>query len=598
MTVTSEDKAKKPKNYLSNVWSDNLFRVFFFILAFKLSLFTFIIDLNIESFCPAFGAILMSMVCSTILSKKANRFAYLFVLDSLCSLLFFSHSLYLKYFGDFASFYQLTYMSQLTAVSGTVTSMLGIELLFGVDLIFLPLIFFGKRIAGGSKASGKARTLLIAALIGILFNIGPLTLYRRSSDHFESILYRRDFVQQMGIVNYQVADAYYFFSSAIGRAIVADDDIQAVEEWRRKRSKEIAENSFTGIGKGMNVIFLQVESLQNFVIGRSYKGIEIAPNLNRVVEQGIYFPKIFDQTAAGNSSDATYLVNTSLYPSRRSAASFLYPHNRFDSLPKILKKHHYESAAMEAFISSFWNNAVFDKTLGFNHQFYENDYQMTEMIGWGLSDKAFFLQSLDKIEKLNTPFYALLRTLSTHSPFIDITGDIDPFPLGDLDGQEIGYYIRAMHYIDSIIGDFIGGLSSAGLNGNTIVIIYGDHRARISMEGLRQLGVTEDEEMRKIPLILVIPGIQDGIKIDRTGGLIDVAPTICNILGIDIRGGFFMGHDLLSDGSGYVIFRDGSFVGDNEVMNETRAGEELKLSDLILEKDMIPLIGGNDKVTP
>jgi phosphoglycerol transferase MdoB-like AlkP superfamily enzyme len=350
-------------------------------------------------------------------------------------------------------------------------------------------------------------------------------------------------------------------------------------------------NELRDIGQGMNLIIIQVESMQNFVINNKFHGKEITPNLNALARKGIYFNNIYDQASYGNSADATLLVNTSLYPSRKGAACFLYAENCFDSLPKVLKDDGYTTAAMHANVKQFWNSEVFEKSLGFEYQFYKDDYLMVDKLGWGLSDKAFFSQSIEKIKVLRPPFYAFLRTLSTHGPFDQFSsGDIDNYPLFELDGKISGYYLRAMHYVDAAIGSFLAALSENNLLSNTIIIIYGDHRAHFSDADLLKIGILDPNENKKIPLIIHIPKRRQGEERHTIGGLIDVAPTIFNIMGIDISKRYFFGKDLAESKNSFVIFRDGSYFPPDNAIDGITAQKELRLSDIILEKDLIPLL--------
>jgi lipoteichoic acid synthase len=151
----------------------------------------------------------------------------------------------------------------------------------------------------------------------------------------------------------------------------------------------------------------------------------------------------------------------------------------------------------------------------------------------------------------------------------------------------MGDYIRSMHYLDSAIGDFLEELSKASLLSRTVIVIYGDHRARLPVADLKSIGVEDLREENKIPLIISIPHRHRQEACHTIGGLVDVTPTLCNILGIDISGKFFLGKDLGNNGPGYAIFRDGSFISPDGTIDAARAREELKLNDLILEKNVL-----------
>jgi lipoteichoic acid synthase len=149
-----------------------------------------------------------------------------------------------------------------------------------------------------------------------------------------------------------------------------------------------------------------------------------------------------------------------------------------------------------------------------------------------------------------------------------------------------------MHYLDSSIGNFLQELTDADLLSRTIIVVYGDHRARLSDEDLRRIGIAGMEERSKIPLIVSIPGRNKQDRQRTIGGLVDVTPMLCNILGIDISDKFFLGKDLGRNGKGYAIFRDGSFISPDETIDGARAEEELRLNDLILEKNVLGVMEG------
>lgn len=581
-------KMKKLGYYLSIAYYDVTFRLFFIILVLKFILFTYIGRIGIDGFLPAFGAVLITLSFSLIIKNNFIKYLYLFFLNCSYSIILFSHSLYLKYFDDFASIYNLVHIYQLPSITDSIIKMVGKEFFFIIDILFLPLLFLLKP-KNDFSSWERIKVSAILLLLGLYCNINPLISYIMTNDNIKSILDRHIYVGYAGIINYQIADIHNFLTIERGKTRVTKDEINLVEGWKRRHGRLKKENDLSGMGKGMNLIVIQVESLQNFVIEKKYNGIEITPNLNRLAREGIYFRNIYDQAADGNSSDATLLANTALYPARKGAASFLYAGNLIDSLPKVLKENGYTTAAMHAYYKSYWNSAMFEKALGFEHQYYKDNYTMTDIIGWGLSDKAFFSQSFKKLKGLPTPFYAFLRTLSTHGPFDYVTRDIDNFPLHELEGELIGNYLRSMHYVDSAIGEFLQKLSGYNLDSNTVIVIYGDHRARLSEPELRRIGISDMSEIRKVPLIINLPNRKEKDERDTIGGLIDVTPSICNILGIDVSDKFFIGKDLGGRDS-FAVFRNGSYIFEGDFITKTLAQQQLVVSDLILERDIIRLI--------
>lgn len=584
----------KNKYALSIALHDIPFRIFFYILIAKSVLFIYISYKGDITFCkfllsflPSFGTILAFLSISLCFKNTVSKFTYLFFLNLTLSILFMTHSLYFRYFDDFASFYHINQIKMLGPISHAIISMIGKEMLFFVDFLFFPfLLLWFKKQKLPNITLGWIKGLSFSLLLGLFFNI-PFLWFSSN----KTVPERKRLVRLTGIITYQVFDAYSYIRTETEKKYITQADIKLAKDFFKK-SPDATKNDFTGIGKGFNLIIIQVESLQNFVIGMRWNGHEVAPNLNRLTEKGTHFDNIYDQTWAGNSADATFLSNCSIFPSRRGVVSFLYTQNSFYCLPKILRENGYTTLTMHGFTSSYWNRKIFEKSLGFEHQFCEDAYSMEDHLGWGLSDRAFFSQSADKIEKAQLPFYALLVTLSTHIPFDDVIAKIDNYPLGKIEGKLIGNYIRSMHYVDSAIGIFLKKLSRNDLVSNSIIVVYGDHRTRLQERDLQMIGISDIHELQKIPLIISCTGCKQKDRISVFGGLIDVAPTVLNILGIDVSDKFFMGRDLalsrakLED-NGFVIFRDESFIGS---ISHDSAQEYLEVSDLILEKDLLSII--------
>jgi phosphoglycerol transferase MdoB-like AlkP superfamily enzyme len=461
------------------------------------------------------------------------------------------------------------------------------KFLFFIDFLFLPFLLLKLKAKRAYSLKDRARSAMIFLLLGVFCNLTVLTSMMSGLNYFTFIGERYICVWYTGIINYQIFDVYSYMMSKLKKVSVTQSDIDTVNAWFEENKIE-ATNDFTGIGKGYNLVIIQLESMQNFVIGREYHGQEITPNLNRLAEQGIYFKNIYDQTYAGSSSDATLLANSSLHPARAGAASFQYAENCFDSLPKVLGQYGYMTVVMHPHVKSFWNSEAFEKSIGFEQQFYKKDFNIINRIGLGLSDRAFFSQSVEKLKQLKPPFYVFLRTLTAHFPYDYVKEHIDDFSLGHMEGKITGHYLRTMHYVDSAVGEFLHQLGENNLLSNTVVVIYSDHRARLPEAELQLMGTDYSVEYRKIPLIIYIPNKKLGIERDTIGGLIDVAPTVCNILGIDTSQSLFLGRDLINKSEGFVIFRDGSYISEKDSISAAEAQERLIISDIILEKDIVP----------
>jgi phosphoglycerol transferase MdoB-like AlkP superfamily enzyme len=195
--------------------------------------------------------------------------------------------------------------------------------------------------------------------------------------------------------NYHYLDFYNFISFNISRkSPVSKSEQTAIQTFFQDNS--FHNNNLNGAAKGKNLIMIQVEALQEFVINAKINGQEITPNLNKWIKKSAYFNNFFYQVSAGGTSDAEFMSNNSLYPSPSGAAYYLYPNNEYNSLPKSLKDNGYSTAALHGFKGTFWNRDVMYKAVGFDNFYSERDFNIDSTVGLGLSDKSFLNQSVDK----------------------------------------------------------------------------------------------------------------------------------------------------------------------------------------------------------
>ena len=99
---------------------------------------------------------------------------------------------------------------------------------------------------------------------------------------------------------------------------------------------------------------------------------------------------------------------------------------------------------------------------------------MNDVLGWSLSDKAFFAQSLDRMKGIKQPFYSFLITLTSHHPYY-VPKDARKLDTGEFEGTMFGDYLQSIHYVDEAFGQFAEQMKEQGLWDNTILLIYGDH---------------------------------------------------------------------------------------------------------------------------
>lgn len=329
---------------------------------------------------------------------------------------------------------------------------------------------------------------------------------------------------------------------------------------------------YFGAGAGKNLILIQLEATENFVIGLKVQGQEITPNLNNLRKESFYFPNFYSQIGQGTTSDAEFITNTSLYPQARGPAprDINYP-----SLPRLLKTEGYTSVTFHPNTVTYWSRNLLYPSLGFDQYYDKKYFQDEDMLGrWGSSDEVLFRKTLPVLKNLQDNgqlFYASIITMSSHHPFtLPENKKHLTLPPG-LDGTFVGNYLASVNYADYALGLFIRELKASSLWDNSIIVIFGDHYG-ISGSAATQniniftqlLGRSHDAvDGLNVPLFIRIPGLKPQV-IENPGGQIDLLPTLANLLDIPLKDQLTFGQDMLNHSQNLLGFRflhpEGTFI--------------------------------------
>lgn len=562
---------------------------------------------------------------SLLLPRKFRGAGMLFV-DFWLTVLVWTDILSLRYYSDLFTLRNLGLGTQLSAVADAILALMEPrDALLWID--FLIVVPLSVRLARRSSELPPLEWRRAAAVLAMLvFSLVPFGMrierFRETCPGALASMWDRPAVAlSLGSLNYHLVDLLAVTTERF-RGQNAGVGLEEVVGWFQERPRRTAHNHH-GVAAGKNLVVLQVEALQAFVLGRSVGGVEITPNLNRLARRGLNFTETYHQTAMGNSADAEFLVNTGLFPAPSGVAYTRYAGNDYNSIASALKAQGYSTIALHGDKPGFWNRARMYPSLSFDRFVSNKDFEVDSVIGLGLSDESFFRQAVPILKVQKKPFYAFLITLSSHYPFNMNLEKIPDLPLGELAGTELGNYLRCIHYADLQIGAFIAGLRREGLLDESVLAVYGDHPGLTVADRpdlARFLGVPDLSDpvawkkAQRIPFIVRLPHERLRGRFSLATGQIDIGPTLGNLLGVDLVTAF--GQDLLNTRHGFVVFRNGSFMDDEAwILPEmdlaydmktgkvqtlssqpdslSRAREKLSVSDAILERNLIPEVNAS-----
>lgn len=543
--------------------------------------------------------ILVTLISLTI--KKEKRIKYFITLSIIFNIVCIVNSIYYHYYSSFASISLIANITFASDVSDAIVE----NVLKAVDLIYIwqtiTLVIIYKKtnkkeyIKHKENKKKLVKTGLITSLS--LFAVAALFMPLNAWSRLYNLWNRESVVMNHGIYVYQLDDFIQSLTPKITSVLGHDKALKKVTDYYKENKYTPSNNEYTNIFKGKNIIVIHAESMQKFAMDLTFNNKEVTPNLNKLANEGRFFSNFYSQVGVGTSSDAEFTFNTSLMPSTKGTVFVNYFDRDYISIPKLLKEQGYYTYSMHANTGDFWNRNTMHKSLGYDKFYSKDSYIIDETIGLGLSDKSFFRQSVDIMKQVkdeeNKPFYSLLIMLSNHTPFsdlalmedykttIDVTIDNQTVTRDYLNNTTMGNYLRSVHYADSAIGEFIDNLDKEGLLENTVLVIYGDHDARLDFEDFNLLYnydpitdtiKTENDEgyipytkynyelNRKVPFIIWTKDQNYNLNVNTPMGMIDVLPTLGNMVGI--HSDYQLGKDVMNikGDDNTVTFIDGSFL--------------------------------------
>ena len=438
-------------------------------------------------------------------------------------------------------------------------------------------------------------------------------------------------VMRFGIYIYQANDVVTSLQPKISSMFGYDKANKEFNDYFANISNEPETNEYTDLFKDKNVIVIHAESMMENAMRLSFNNQEVTPNLNKLASEGMFFSNFYSQVSVGTSSDSELTSTTSLLPTKSGTAFVSYSNRTYISIPKLLKEKGYYTFSMHANNADFWNRRKMYESIGYDRFYSKVDYKIDKenIIGLGLSDKEFFAQSVEKLKKINKEhdkWYGLFIMLSNHTPFSDVEKygefptDIKETIVEEdgtekevvypyMEGTKLGNYFKSLHYADSALGEFIDELNEAGLLDNSIVVLYGDHDARLprkdynrlynydkendtildeTHENYKEYDSYQYELGRKVPFLIWtkdMAGTKLNMKIEDTMGMYDVMPTLGNMLGFYNK--YALGHDIFNTReNNIVVFPNGNWVNNKMYYNSQKSAYLSLVEEPITEEEI------------
>ena len=554
--------------------------------------------------------------------KKKNKNTYYVLTSILFVAICIINSIYYNYYSSFSSI-SLLATSVFVKDFGDVVVEFALNIkdwLYLWQLVGLILVMIKyKNREVNEKNNFSKLSVIVIVIIGIGCALPPYNSFSRLIKLWNRVAV----VNSFGVYTYQFDDLFQSLKPKINNMFGYDKALKKVTDYYDKNKYEQNINEYTGIFEGKNVIAIHAESLQNFAIGLEFNGQEVTPNLNKLVKESLYFNNFYAQVGVGTSSDSEFTYATSLLPANSGTVFVNYYNNKFTTIQNLLNDKGYYVFSMHGNDGDFWNRLTMHQNMGYDKFYAKSSFVIDEEYGLGLSDESFFRQAVSMLkdidENIGTPYYGTLITLTNHTPWDDadkiseldlslkVNVDGNMVVRDYLEGKPLGDYIKSMNYMDKAIGQFLDNMEDEGLLDDTVIVIYGDHDARISKRnydymynydpvndrlldeddnGYREFNYYDYELSKSVPLIIWSKDLEEPKVIDTPMGMIDVMPTLGNMLNIYNK--YALGNDIMNidDGENIVVFKDGSYLT-SKIYYNAKNNEVYTLSNGVISEDYI-----------
>ena len=292
-----------------------------------------------------------------------------------------------------------------------------------------------------------------------------------------------------------------------------------------------------------NVVVILMESFAGHFVGAMGSPLNITPNFDKLAKEGLLFDRFFTN---GTHTHQGMFATLACFPNLPSFEYLMRTpegSHKFSGLPQLLGPRGFDNLYV------YNGNFQWDNQSGFF-----SNQGMTDFVGredfvnpvymdktWGVSDQDMFDRGAEELAKNygDKPFYALLQTLSNHTPYA-LPNPLPTEPVTDQGSSDM--HLTAMRYADWALGQFFEKARKEPYFKDTLFVLVGDHGFGSDQQ------LTEIDMFRfNVPLLLIAPGIQEkfGTVNHTVGTQVDVVPTIMGRLGGEVRHQCW-GRDLLN----------------------------------------------------
>ncbi len=350
------------------------------------------------------------------------------------------------------------------------------------------------------------------------------------------------------------------------------------------------QNEYTGKYKGKNLIFILAESFNSFAVSKT-----LTPTLYRLTHTGFQFNNFYSPVFL-STTGGEFQAMTGLVPSTDTLNEW-YKGNV--SLPfaigNALKQEDYQTFAYHNYEATFYNRTNTMPTLGFENYYaclngLEEEMECNWVDSNAPDDKELIEVTFDRY-KDEEKFVTYYITMSGHFPYNYVSSKRNYEKVKNLPySNNVKSYLATQIDLDNALKELIDQLEKQNILDDTVICLVGDHYPyALSLDEINEVANPKRDEQFEIHRsnLILWNNEQEAIEINKTAGQIDILPTLLNLFGIEYDSRLMIGHDILSEKEGLVIFSDMSWITDYGYYNANTKAFKKKNDAIELKENYV-----------
>lgn len=524
---------------------------------------------------PSLFSICWIIIIVSILSyfnRNTGRLLYLvsFLVFGLYS---FAQYTYYLIFNKFIFFADLFYLSEGTEFTNYLYDLISPTTVFFLFMIFAVGIF-GYYIFPDFQAVGikRIKTIRIISFIAAITGIAFIPKLYAVSDNelmnpsleYEMFSSSSFDLELTGYYQFLARDAWITY---LKPKKDSKKTLEMINEYL-KRKEVHHSNEMTGLLKNKNLLIIQLETIDDWMLSE-----EFTPNILKLMNEGINFVDFYTPCyGSGWTFGTEFAFNTGVFQGEKTLCASKMSRNKYPyTLANILSEKGYTCNSIHENVASFYNRSYMHRTLGYQYHC-AKDYMPEEFA----IDDSLIVKN-DEIWNLitdNEPFCSYIIAFSPHLPYNSedsiVQYALKKYPQYKSSENEVDNLLLKSKLTDEMIGVILDRLENDGLIDNTAIVVFDDHYSYglKDKEKLKELSLNAGSEiLEKTPAFIWYKGCEH-IEVDKTCQIIDLLPTIANLLDIDLTDRV-LGHDIFNDlYAGFAILPSNTWIsGETYVKN-------------------------------